>query len=106
MTEQKDLKRRVRERMRRFSPQMSGWLAIDCYGIDGVRSDTGLVQTGPDRFGRQPGPVFHAAKPFFLGSGNAKVTKQGRLLNLLNAGECFGEMAYIKAGGMTRQATP
>ncbi|HEY5896342.1 MAG TPA: cyclic nucleotide-binding domain-containing protein, partial [Burkholderiales bacterium] len=42
---------------------------------------------------------------FFLGSGQAKVTKQGRLLNLLNAGECFGEMAYIKAGGLTRQAT-
>jgi eukaryotic-like serine/threonine-protein kinase len=42
---------------------------------------------------------------FFLASGQAKVTKQGRLLNVLNAGECFGEMAYIKAGGIPRQAT-
>ena len=49
---------------------MCGRLAIDCNGIDGVRRDTGLVQTGPDRFGRQPGPVFHAAKSFFLGGGN------------------------------------
>ena len=42
---------------------------------------------------------------FFLANGQAKVTKQGRLLNVLNAGECFGEMAYIKAGGIPRQAT-
>jgi len=42
---------------------------------------------------------------FFLGSGNVKVMKGGRLLNMLNAGECFGEMAYIKEGGMVRQAT-
>jgi len=42
---------------------------------------------------------------FFLGSGQAKVTKQGRLLNLLDAGECVGEMAYIKEGGIVRQAT-
>ena len=41
---------------------------------------------------------------FFLGSGQAKVTKHGRLLNVLDAGECVGEMSYIK-GGMTRQAT-
>jgi serine/threonine protein kinase len=42
---------------------------------------------------------------FFLGSGNAKVTRQGRLLNVLDAGECIGEMAYIKEGGILRQAT-
>ena len=42
---------------------------------------------------------------FFLGSGQAKVTKQGRLLNLLDAGECVGEMAYVKENGMARQAT-
>ncbi len=42
---------------------------------------------------------------FFLAAGQAKVTKQGRLLNILNAGECFGEMAYVKAGGIPRQAT-
>ena len=42
---------------------------------------------------------------FFLASGQAKVTKQGRLLNVLNASECFGEMAYVKGGGIPRQAT-
>jgi len=42
---------------------------------------------------------------FFLGSGSAKVTRQGRLLNVLDAGECVGELAYIKGGGILRQAT-
>ena len=41
----------------------------------------------------------------FLASGELKVTKQGRLLNLLRTGEYFGEMAYAKGGGMLRQAT-
>ena len=42
---------------------------------------------------------------FFLGSGRVKVTKQGRLLNLLEAGECVGEMSYVKDGEIPRQAT-
>ncbi len=42
---------------------------------------------------------------FFLASGQAKVTKQGRLLNVLNDGECFGDMAYAKEGSIPRQAT-
>lgn len=42
---------------------------------------------------------------YFLGSGQVKVTKQERLLNLLEAGECIGEMSYIKEGEITRQAT-
>ena len=42
---------------------------------------------------------------FFLGSGQVKVTKQERLLNLLDAGECIGEMSYIKEGTIPRQAT-
>ena len=42
---------------------------------------------------------------FFLASGEATVTKQGRLLNLLRAGEYFGEMAYMKDGHLPRQAT-
>jgi CRP-like cAMP-binding protein len=41
---------------------------------------------------------------FFLAKGEAKVTRQGRLLNMVNGGECFGEMAYIGAGEQ-RQAT-
>ena len=42
---------------------------------------------------------------FFLASGQAKVTKLGRLLNMLNAGECFGDMAYVKDCGAPRGAT-
>jgi len=30
-----------------------------------------------------------------LADGEVKVTKRGKLLNILNAGECFGEMAYL-----------
>jgi len=33
------------------------------------------------------------------------VTRQGRLLNMINEGECFGEMAYIRGGEVPRNAT-
>ena len=40
-----------------------------------------------------------------LASGEVKVMKQGKLLNILNAGECFGEMAYIsREAGSERSA--
>ena len=40
-----------------------------------------------------------------LASGEVKVIKQGKLLNILNTGECFGEMAYIsRASGSMRSA--
>jgi len=42
---------------------------------------------------------------YFIGKGQAKVTRQGRLLNMVNEGECFGEMAYIRAGRLPRRAT-
>jgi len=41
---------------------------------------------------------------FFLAKGDAKVTKGGRLLNMVSGTEFFGEMAYI-AGGEARHAT-
>jgi serine/threonine protein kinase len=44
-------------------------------------------------------------KLFFLGKGEAKVTRAGRLLNMVSAGECFGEMAYIYGGRLPRRAT-
>ena len=40
-------------------------------------------------FDGQPGDFF-----CLLASGEVKVIKQHKLLNILNAGECFGEMAY------------
>lgn len=41
---------------------------------------------------------------YILVSGSLKVTKQGRLLNIIKAGEHFGEMSYIRRG-TKRQAT-
>jgi hypothetical protein len=48
----------------------------------------------------QPGKSF-----YFLASGQAKVTKQGRLLNMIREGEYFGEMAFIRGGEEPREAT-
>ena len=45
------------------------------------------------------------AELLFLASGEVKVVKQGRLLNVLRTGSYLGEMAHVKAGQMPRQAT-
>jgi len=42
---------------------------------------------------------------FLLARGEVKVTKGGRLLNVVNPGEFFGEMAAIWGGAHPRQAT-
>jgi CRP-like cAMP-binding protein len=42
---------------------------------------------------------------FFLAEGEVKVTRGGRLLNVVNQSECFGEMAYIRGGELPRHAT-
>jgi CRP-like cAMP-binding protein len=42
---------------------------------------------------------------FFLARGEVKVTKGGRLLNLVNPVEYFGEMAYMWGGALPRHAT-
>jgi CRP-like cAMP-binding protein len=68
-----------------------------------------LVRAG--RWMRVPAetPIVREGDPgrslFFLGAGSAKVTKGGKLLGTMEAGACFGEMAYIKDGGLPRQAT-
>ncbi len=48
----------------------------------------------------EPGQSF-----FFLAAGQVKVTRQGRLLNMIDKRECFGEMAYIRGGELPRHAT-
>ncbi len=54
-------------------------------------------------------PIVRESEPgdsfFLLAEGQAKVTRQGRLLNLVNESECFGEMAYIRGGTLPRHAT-
>jgi eukaryotic-like serine/threonine-protein kinase len=42
---------------------------------------------------------------FLLGAGELRVTKRGRLLNVLKPGDCFGEMAVIRGAAATRKAT-
>jgi serine/threonine protein kinase len=39
-----------------------------------------------------------------LAEGEVKVTKRGKLLNILRTGECFGEMAYLQKTGQVRGA--
>jgi len=39
-----------------------------------------------------------------LAEGQIKVTKKGKLLNVLDAGECFGEMAYLQKAKQRRGA--
>jgi len=58
----------------------------------------------------QPGTVImkegEAGDHFcFLASGEARVRKRGKLLNLLTSGDCFGEMALFSAGGGVRSAS-
>ena len=45
------------------------------------------------------------ASLFLLAEGEAKVTAQGRLLNVLRVGESFGELPYIRGQPGVRQAT-
>ena len=42
---------------------------------------------------------------YILTSGEAKVTKAGRLLNILRAGDCFGEMLYFSETNTRRSTT-
>ena len=42
---------------------------------------------------------------FFLAKGEVKVMRQSRLLNVVNRGEFFGEMAWIRGGELPRHAT-
>lgn len=47
----------------------------------------------------EPGDFF-----CFVAEGELKVTKNGKILNLLTAGECFGEMAIVGKGAARRGA--
>ncbi|MFC5301559.1 protein kinase domain-containing protein [Azospira restricta] len=47
----------------------------------------------------EPGDFF-----CFLADGELKVSKHGKILNLLTAGDCFGEMAVISRGAQLRGA--
>jgi len=42
---------------------------------------------------------------YVLASGEVKISKQDKLLNILRAGECFGEMAYLGRRAFQRTAS-
>jgi serine/threonine protein kinase len=46
----------------------------------------------------------HGAYFCLLAEGEVKVTKKGKLLNILGPGECFGEMAYLSKDAQVRGA--
>jgi serine/threonine protein kinase len=48
----------------------------------------------------EPGNSF-----FFVAKGDVKIVRQNRLINMVNAGEFFGEMAYIWGDEQPRHAT-
>jgi serine/threonine protein kinase len=48
----------------------------------------------------EPGTSF-----FFAAKGEVKIVRGGRLINMVGAGEFFGDMAYIWGGEMPRHAT-
>jgi serine/threonine protein kinase len=55
---------------------------------------TNIVREG------EPGQSF-----FFAAKGEVKIVRQNRLINMVNTGEFFGEMAFIWGGELPRHAT-
>ena len=69
------------------------WEAVRFSHWDTVEPGQPVMQDGA------PGDFF-----CFLAEGELKVSKNGKTLNILNAGECFGEMAVISQYSHTRGA--
>jgi len=69
------------------------WEVLRIAQWSSARPDTFLMREG------EPGDSFS-----FVAAGEARVQKGGKLLGILTAGECFGEMALFSAGSGTRGA--
>ena len=69
------------------------WEVMRISSWENLPADTTIMQDG------DPGDFF-----CILASGEVKVTKRKKLLNLLTPGECFGEMAYLSRTGNERSA--
>jgi serine/threonine protein kinase len=69
------------------------WEVVRFSGWETVAPETVIMKDG------EPGDYF-----CFLAEGEVKVAKRGRMLTLLTAGECFGEMAVINRQGGNRGA--
>jgi CRP-like cAMP-binding protein len=60
---------------------------------------SGVAPGAPIMRDGDPGDFF-----CFVAEGELKVTKNGRILNLLTSGDCFGEMAVISKSAPVRGA--
>jgi serine/threonine protein kinase len=69
------------------------WEVLRISSWENLSANTTIMQDG------DPGDFF-----CILASGEVKVTKRKKLLNLLTPGECFGEMAYLSRTGNERTA--
>jgi len=69
------------------------WEVLRISVWENLSANTTIMQDG------DPGEFF-----CILASGEVKVTKRKKLLNLLTPGECFGEMAYLSRTGNERTA--
>lgn len=61
------------------------------------------VKYAPDTFVIREAEV--GSSFYVLAAGEVRVTKQDKLLNILRAGECFGEMAYLGSRRFQRTAS-
>jgi len=70
------------------------WQVLHISNWNRIAAGTSLIREG------ETGTSF-----FILASGEVKVTKSDRVLNVLKAGECFGEMAYLGRREFKRSAS-
>jgi CRP-like cAMP-binding protein len=70
------------------------WQVLHISNWHRIPADTALIREG------ETGTSF-----YILSAGEVRVTKNDRLLNVLKAGECFGEMAYLGRRNFRRSAS-
>lgn len=70
------------------------WQALNIAAWHRVAPQTEMIKEG------DTGTSFYV-----LTAGEVKVTRDGRLLNVLRAGECFGEMAWLSRRQSPRSAS-
>ncbi|MEO8203674.1 MAG: serine/threonine-protein kinase [Betaproteobacteria bacterium] len=81
-------------------PMLSGLADFELWELARAGAWSRVKRATPLVKENEPGQNF-----FFLAQGQVKVIRQGRLLNTIDQGECFGEMAYIRGGELPRHAT-
>ena len=81
------------KRYRDFMADAELWEVLRISSWENLPANTTIMQDG------DPGDFF-----CILASGEVKVTRRKKLLNLLTPGECFGEMAYLSRSGNERTA--